>query len=886
MKPLKLTVEGINSFVAERTVDFEQLSQNGIFCICGPTGSGKTTVLDCVILALYAPSNHNRGTLKDYINTKCEKGKITLDFVSDGVRYSVYRELRRNSSSAARLTNLDTGEVLADKADSVTERIKGMLKLDKDDFTKVVVLEQGKFAEFMQMKKSERVRTVAKLFSLERFEKLKKTVADACNNCDKELSAVSLALMQYDGVTEAAFSEAKKEKNETEKLCAEKQAEADKLDADIKQKEKLCEAAERRANSEKNLTDALARLKEEAAEKELAATAREKCEKEKDSLAELKKKSDAAHVALSQIKECERDGKEAEELESKRGNLLERHKQATEKIKNYGARLKEIAAAQAEREKKIAELAAKIETEYSLESKTEAGFAAVKIKAQTDSEKLKETSAKKSEAEKKVKAEMSLAETLFKEQNRLESEADRVKNELAEVKKQYETARVLNAAAAVRGALNSGERCPVCGGEYHGDVAPQCERAGELAKLQKGCDGLELKAKEIAQKLNVNGAEYARRTEALSAAKRSLAECEQTLSLFGGNPSEVAELAKLGEAQAKDFAESEKERAELSAKLAFAETELESITEEGTKIRDDINKLKAKIAERLGEKTLEAAQKEAEFAIEEYERANKAHAEKDEALRKKESELAAIEASLRAKAEAERKLLSSLPAEPFNRNEFLAAKSALEKIKEVLSALKEKSGRLQNEMERLRESLQKKKELAQTKKEFAAKQEELIKLNKCVAGENKLFSFVAEEYVQSFTYAASETLSSLSGGKYTLVYDDGDFWVEDFFADNARRKVKTLSGGETFLASLSIAMAISGAIASQNYEFFFIDEGFGTLHERAMETVTEALIKLSRDTTVGIVTHRSELADRIPARLTVIPATEDEGSDLIYSAGI
>ncbi len=88
------------------------------------------------------------------------------------------------------------------------------------------------------------------------------------------------------------------------------------------------------------------------------------------------------------------------------------------------------------------------------------------------------------------------------------------------------------------------------------------------------------------------------------------------------------------------------------------------------------------------------------------------------------------------------------------------------------------------------------------------------------------------------------------------------------------------------MASLSIAMAISGAIASQNYEFFFIDEGFGTLHERAMETVTEALIKLSRDTTVGIVTHRSELADRIPARLTVIPATEDEGSDLIYSAGI
>ena len=107
--------------------------------------------------------------------------------------------------------------------------------------------------------------------------------------------------------------------------------------------------------------------------------------------------------------------------------------------------------------------------------------------------------------------------------------------------------------------------------------------------------------------------------------------------------------------------------------------------------------------------------------------------------------------------------------------------------------------------------------------------------------------------------------------------------MTDFFADNARRKVKTLSGGETFLASMSIAMAISREIAAQNYEFFFLDEGFGTLHERAVETVADALNELSRDTTVGIVTHRTELADRIASRLTVVPATEDTGSDVVYN---
>ncbi|MDE6399076.1 MAG: SMC family ATPase, partial [Clostridiales bacterium] len=198
MKPLYLTIEGINSFTEPVSVDFERLGQNGIFCICGPTGSGKTTILDCIILALYAPSNHNRGTLKEYINTGCDKGKITLDFTADGVRYRVYRELRRNTSSAARLTNTDTGEVLADRADTTTEAVKKMLKLDKDDFTKVVVLEQGKYAEFMNMTKKNRHETVAKLFNLERFSALKERVAEAKRRYEDESAQVNAALAQYE----------------------------------------------------------------------------------------------------------------------------------------------------------------------------------------------------------------------------------------------------------------------------------------------------------------------------------------------------------------------------------------------------------------------------------------------------------------------------------------------------------------------------------------------------------------------------------------------------------------------------------------------------------------------------------------------------------------
>ena len=154
MKPLKLTVEGINSFTDACTVDFERLSQDGIFCICGPTGSGKTTILDSIILALYG-ENKNRGNLADYINTKCGKGKITFDFDICGERYTLYREIRRKadgkSESVAKLTKSASGEVIADRVDTVTEEVKKIVKLDKDEFTKVVILEQGRFAQFMQM---------------------------------------------------------------------------------------------------------------------------------------------------------------------------------------------------------------------------------------------------------------------------------------------------------------------------------------------------------------------------------------------------------------------------------------------------------------------------------------------------------------------------------------------------------------------------------------------------------------------------------------------------------------------------------------------------------------------------------------------------------------
>ena len=147
---------------------------------------------------------------------------------------------------------------------------------------------------------------------------------------------------------------------------------------------------------------------------------------------------------------------------------------------------------------------------------------------------------------------------------------------------------------------------------------------------------------------------------------------------------------------------------------------------------------------------------------------------------------------------------------------------------------------------------------------------------------NRFGEYVTEEYIKDFTVSASAVLHRLSGGNYTLEYRDKDFWIKDFLNENKERKVKTLSGGETFLASMSLAIAIMQYIsAGKSIEFFFLDEGFGTLHEEAVETVVGALRELAKDVTVGIISHVDNLVERMQSRVTVQHATDERGSVIV-----
>ena len=203
-----------------------------------------------------------------------------------------------------------------------------------------------------------------------------------------------------------------------------------------------------------------------------------------------------------------------------------------------------------------------------------------------------------------------------------------------------------------------------------------------------------------------------------------------------------------------------------------------------------------------------------------------------------------------------------------------AAKELLNanELKETLIAA---CARRESEIAAMKGQHEKKMQLREEHAKLLSSYDVYSELYKLLSGE-KFVNYIAEEYILGFTEQASAILMRVTNGKYELEYKDGDYYVTDFINGGSRKAV-TLSGGETFLASLALAIAISREIARyKTYEFFFLDEGFGTLDERSLNLVTEALTTLSSDTMVGVVTHRSELTDRIFSKLEV--EFSEEGS--------
>ncbi|KAF0197609.1 MAG: exonuclease SbcC [Bacillota bacterium] len=175
MRPLRLVVSGLNSFKEEQTVDFTYLCDGNVFGIFGPTGSGKSTLIDAITLALYGRVERAPGKVQGIVNKGTDSASVMFEFELGGVENKAYRVERKYvvkedniSCRLARISEI-TAEgsiVLADKVTQVDAKVEEILGLTVDDFTRAVVLPQGKFAEFLSLKGTERREMLERIFNL------------------------------------------------------------------------------------------------------------------------------------------------------------------------------------------------------------------------------------------------------------------------------------------------------------------------------------------------------------------------------------------------------------------------------------------------------------------------------------------------------------------------------------------------------------------------------------------------------------------------------------------------------------------------------------------------------------------------------------------------
>ncbi len=264
MKPIRLEVKGLNSFIDKQVVEFDKLTERGLFGIFGPTGSGKSTILDGITLALYGDIARKSS---NYINTNCDGVYVSYEFQITGnevKRYRVDREFRRDNKSggirnkSSKIIDITGGveNVLEEKAKAVTSKCEEIIGLKLDDFMRTVVLPQGKFSEFLKLEGKERRNMLERLFNLRKYgDDLSSKLSFEIRKEKDKMNVLEGQLKGYEGISEEALKA--------------KEEEIKEINLSIKSKEELLnkikkefEEAEKVWNTQKELYDK--RIEEES----------------------------------------------------------------------------------------------------------------------------------------------------------------------------------------------------------------------------------------------------------------------------------------------------------------------------------------------------------------------------------------------------------------------------------------------------------------------------------------------------------------------------------------------------------------------------------------------------------------------------------------------
>lgn len=869
MKPVYLEFCGIKSFSSPAKIDFRKLLRSGIFGIFGDTGAGKSTVLDSLSFALYGRVNRvgngRDGTsVSEIINYNSDKATVTFDFESEwqGERhlYRVERTLPKKGAPKAMLyrQNEEKWETIAATPSSVTEEIeKNILGIGFEDFKKCIALPQGEFSQFLQASRGDRLKLVAKLFSLEEYgNALAQKINGRLSEKNGQKQQAEGELSAYADVTDEGIAERKKKQEEAEKAY-------DLLDGEVKKEETaLSEYGEKLkrkkllAEAEKRFADLSVR-EERMTEKKSALS---KLQKAKTACSQAADWRDAENSFQKSVKEIDRLEKEKAELslkiERKKAEILaENTEQELELLTGQIALAKQAEA----EEKKLATLQKSLND---CRKEYETLFAQGKEFVSFDYEKERSG----------LQAQLSALPT---ENDPLTFIGGRAKEAL--LREEY-ACFVAELEALTEKYPQIGADTQALIGKY--TLPGEVQRVNLVALTETFRAAMEEKEK-LNGKLHALDLKREKCDRVRSELNRLTEEGRKRRAEYDEQKSALEQLLRAGNLEELNRRQrllkekKEKSRSELEGLQAQENRCASNLSGEQAR-KDEFYSRSTKLAKALRETLDEGGMSE----VKEAETLLTRLGDPDSVQRETEryfQELAA------ARAERERLKKEVGDAGLYSEDVYREMQEVLKGHRAQLLGYSNSIAVSGKEIADMTEKLVRKKEICERLRRLSEQTGLLEKLKNLVA-KDKFMDYVAVEYLQEIAMYANNLLMRLTNGRYFLVYGEKNFEVGDNFNEGRTRGAQTLSGGEIFLVSLSLALSLSRAIQQNSLrpiEFFFLDEGFGTLDDGLVDTVMDSLEKLKReDFSIGIISHVGELKNRLESKIFVTKASEEKGSSL------
>ena len=869
MKPIKLTMQAFGPYAGTEVIDFRAFDQHPLFLVSGDTGAGKTTIFDGIVFALYGEtsgSNRAAGMLRSKYSDVKTDTKVELEFDLYGRRYTIsrspsYERPRKNgngTTSVASSVWLD-GEGVAAPLTSkraVDEKIRELIGLDKDQFKQVAVLAQGEFLKSLLADTPDRTKIFRHLFQTEKYLALQKDLqerAKAAASGLKELEKdIEYAMTSFEADQEILWQEDPQTLEKLRKILDDQKS----LAAQDARKEKQIQKAIDTS------TALLARLDHE----------RKDFEKWKEAKAELEKLTPQLEALQAEVRQLEDQEPEMKKKtlhvqELKRQlDVFEKYKLATQTWSRLNQDKKRSAQQKEQYEKRKAELDQK---ERQLDARLEAmrDLEAKVQKAQDLCDRFEQIEKlRKDQDKEKTNAESQQA--LFIELNTLREEALHLYN--------VQNGRFLQGQAGVLArSLVDGEPCPVCGSVHHPHPAISQEEIPteeEIQALEQNATSAQEKAQKQAEKCASLKARMDERQKTIDELERKLPE--------GMNRKEAKDhLEALNEEN-----ETQKRLIDQRKELRAEKEEVKGQLEQATK---DWNELTAKNAAALQE--MNSRKSEIEFEDDQKAREEMNQLSGQEAEWKKLLEKARKQSEDRkSRFDRQKGVLDSFEKEPRN------VKDELEKEQAACEVLKNDRKALQDHLTQLQVSItsrtrlfnQLKTDLARLEPE-RQKASRLKKISDVFAGTMSgqmrmdLETYVQIAFFERIIERANVRLLTMTNGAYELcrAAEEGgrgrtglSLNVHDHLSASIR-SVKSLSGGEQFMAALALALGLSDEIqmeaAGVKLDTLFVDEGFGNLDDECISKAVSILEKVAGSRLVGIISHVEGLMNQIDSRILV-----------------